>query len=437
MSVGVTVCRCLVTIVALMRAEQTFGADFNRPLDPAIPLDCKAQLPPESQQLCRSSPIQYAQIFDKNISDEKIRQTRGIVWGAPHTIPGVTALFYAPASRLFGPPPQGAHSWTEWLYTLHPDWIVYKADGTTIAYEFGDERYPPFDISNSAAISQHVVSIQKGAEAYQGVGLDNVSAANSFGAAVVYLHPTHVPCVPADRPSCGGQYVRKWSGATDGTDLAYMASNVSYLKHLHEYLNAKKKIVICNNNVSAGRNAHWNGGVGILCDGNMDEGFVYHGCKNGRPDFMVDRTWARIEQADAESAKAIWIAVAYTCNGNVTNWSPDEANWTIGNYLLMMENGKRNFLSIAPKKNASYVDYPHYLRIDVGSFTQAPPAANCAPVCRRTFANGFVVVNPSSSESGTFVVTQKNCHDMWGRPLGRGLHTISSASAIVANGCTS
>jgi hypothetical protein len=384
------------------------------------------------------SPIQFGQLFDKGIPDDLIEHGRGIVWNSPQVIPGVINIYYSPAYRLFGKPPAHYASWIEWLYANHPDWIVYRDDGVTVAYEFANTKYPPFDIANEAAVSYYLDAVGNAAKGHQAVGFDNVSVGNAWGASVVYANPTHILCPVGKHPSCGGTAKRIWSGATDGSDLAFANDNLNYLAAARNAFHGKGLALFCNNNESAGRNpTPLQTRAAEICDGNMDEGFVYEGCFGTRPRFFIDRTWSLIEGSSTVDAKGWWFAVVYTCGDSVADWSKAEADWTIANYLLMIGNPDRNYLSIAPRGSRDYVAYPSYLSPAIGTALEAPPAAGCAPDCRRNYSNGFVVVDPSSTESVTYDVSGSACRDIWGGRVPRGRHALPPASAVVILGCRS
>jgi hypothetical protein len=231
---------------------------------------------------------------------------------------------------------------------------------------------------------------------------------------------------------------RKWSGATDGSDLAFANDNLGYLAAARQAFHRKRLSLFCNNNESANRNpTPLQTRAAAICDGNMDEGFVYDGCSETRPRFFLDSTWSQIEASSAADAKGWWFGVVYTCGDSVADWSKSEANWTIANYLLVIGSPDRNYLSIGPQKNVDFVAYPSYLSPAIGTALEAPPAAGCAPGCRRNYSNGFVVVDPSSTESTTYDVSGSACRDLWGVPVPRGRHDLLPASAVVILGCKS
>ncbi|MCL2734997.1 MAG: hypothetical protein FWE15_33915, partial [Actinomycetia bacterium] len=83
-----------------------------------------------------ASGIARAQIFDNQVPDRSVYA--GLVyfvWGASSLAQpaGAVSCGYLPAFRDY----DRTHT-LAWFQANHPDWVVYQADRTTPAYEFGN-----------------------------------------------------------------------------------------------------------------------------------------------------------------------------------------------------------------------------------------------------------------------------------------------------------
>jgi hypothetical protein len=93
----------------------------------------------------------------------------------------------------------------KWWLANHPDWITYKCDKTTVAYEEGDCNVP-LDISNPAVIAwQQSFVREAAASGYDAMACDNYQLESMGDACGVYS---------------GGKWVQKWTGKEHDPQLA-------------------------------------------------------------------------------------------------------------------------------------------------------------------------------------------------------------------------
>jgi len=132
-----------------------------------------------------TSNIHIALPFDSRTNPTaiagKIDLVLGTIW--PRSLPGkVYSLFYLPYDRDEDPRYYPAAHDITWYKANHPDWIEYKCDRSTVAYEFG-ENDVPLDITNPAVISYiektYLATELRPGSGYQGIGFDNLEFENA------------------------------------------------------------------------------------------------------------------------------------------------------------------------------------------------------------------------------------------------------------------
>src|SRR5439155_5684487 len=129
--------------------------------------------------------IHLFQTFDYNISDPAtIAKRYDFVWGgqSDHVAafrasnPGMSISYYIPFHRDEGTFPGGRmqHDLAYWEVT-HPDWILYKCDRVTPAFEFGGPD-TPLDFSNPALVPWQIQTYAQPASVsgYDAIAADNI-----------------------------------------------------------------------------------------------------------------------------------------------------------------------------------------------------------------------------------------------------------------------
>src|SRR6266581_7609294 len=139
-----------------------------------------------------TSGIHLGLPFDHHTNPSTYTGRVDYIWGAsyPQQPPaGVFHTFYLPYdrdedTRLY----KEAHDIT-WWQANHPDWVEYKCDKTTVAYEFGETTTVPLDITNpnEVAYMEHTyvdaglqgTLLDHPGEKYDGIAFDNPAFQNA------------------------------------------------------------------------------------------------------------------------------------------------------------------------------------------------------------------------------------------------------------------
>jgi hypothetical protein len=142
----------------------------------ALPNPAVTGATPSANQSLPTTTVQVGLVFNYKLADPKIEAGRiSVVWGAVSgSPPGVLNLLYASQT--------GAQVSLAWLRQNHPDWIEYKCNRRTIAYQFGSVKHVPVDFANPD-VQQWVISTIVApalAAGYSGVGFDNIWLYNGW-----------------------------------------------------------------------------------------------------------------------------------------------------------------------------------------------------------------------------------------------------------------
>ncbi|MBV9646176.1 MAG: hypothetical protein JO043_01790, partial [Candidatus Eremiobacteraeota bacterium] len=249
--------------------------------------------------------IHLAQVFNYLIPDPRTEIGKvDIVWGASAPIPqSVLNSYYIPFDRDGAAGP--GHT-LAWWRAHHPDWIEYKCDRKTVAFEFG-EKNVPIDIANSAVIAFQMTreATPQLAAGYRGIAWDNVNLNNGFARCGHF--------------ALGGKWVQQFTG--NSQDPAYEAAVLQWAKtvlvDIHAYSNAVTMWINYSYDTSASyaMNLQLYESTDLLLD---ESGVTNYGQKrHNRPD---PQTWADIFHSVREAEKA---GICYEMNGEEPFASPE------------------------------------------------------------------------------------------------------------------
>src|SRR5216683_911074 len=168
--------------------------------------------------------------FDYKISNPAaVASHYDFVWGA--SVGGVAAFrsgnpnifisYYMPFHRDNGTfSNSGAYHDLAYWKTVHSDWVLYKCDRVTPAYEFGNPNMP-LDFANPAVLSWQIQTYAQPASesGYDGIAADNVDLQNQFGACGVYIN---------------GQWVQRYTGQLD--DPRWRTDVINWLTQMQQAL---------------------------------------------------------------------------------------------------------------------------------------------------------------------------------------------------------
>jgi hypothetical protein len=304
-----------------------------------------------------------------------------------------------------------------WFQTQHPDWLEYKCDQTTIAYEFGQGTDIPLDTANPAVLSWLETTFYGPAAAsgnFKHLDFDNFQMENGgsySGQRCGHFDTSH-------------RWVQQYTGTSD--DPQYRANEIQMASNLQSWLHKSYPNVAFAANFSYDNTypadsdslmSH----VDLLFD---EQGFTNG--NNGPPYNYTDAAWVA-------KARHMWNFIVSGHGWQDINQfgtpfktlSNAQKQWAIANYLLL-------------KNNASWIYICGYQEYGTLLLTPEYTAPIGSPtdtyyvnqnVYGRDFTNGVVLVNPSSH--GSFTVSLSGTyHDLYGHIIGSKL-TLAPVSAII------
>lgn len=344
--------------------------------------------------------------FDYNISDPAaVAKRYDFVWGAKvkHVAalrsgnPGIFLTYYIPFHRDSGTfsNSDDYHDLTYWK-TVHSDWILYKCDRVTPAYEFDDPNMP-LDLANPALVSWQIQTYAQPASesGYDGIAADNVDLQNQFGACGVYKD---------------GQWVQLYTGQPD--DPQWRADVISWLMRMQQALHLLQHPLALIPNLSLGDLSPIDPQVQQAIshlDGVGDEGgFTRYG--NG---YLTGSAWLQriqfIESVQRQH-KAYYIINQFPSVGH------KEIQWALASYLMCKEHAAALFISTIQGYGADswYNEYSEQIGSPSG------PMYQTQNVYVRVYTHGLSIVNPSATDGYSLTLDAGSHYsDLYGHPVGQ------------------
>ncbi|HZR40358.1 MAG TPA: putative glycoside hydrolase [Ktedonobacteraceae bacterium] len=303
----------------------------------------------------------------------------------------------------------------EWK-VMHPDWVLYKCDRTTPAYEYSTSSVP-FDLTNPAVFDwQMQTYIQYASSSYYGkydaLAVDNVNMENMFGACGHY--------------DANGQWVQLFSG--DNVDPKWEQAVVNWLTKVQAALHALPNPLLLFANFSIGA-AHLNNPFTQQAlahvDGVLDEsGFTHYGEYR-----LSDDQWLQMVQYVQniqQQNKPFFLINEFKSGSTITN---DDREWVTASYLMCNQHLAQVYIANIQGYGSTY-SYPEY-NIQIGN-----PKGDMYQVQNvywRDFTNGEVVVNPTSnpmSINTASITSATSFTDPYGQHVGQ-TFTLSAHSAKI------
>ena len=381
--------------------------------------------------------IQFAQVFDNHMAAGQpasaIPGTRAICWGNSAPIPGVYTTCYTPYSRA-----NLSSTSLAWFKANNPDWLVYQNDQATLyqewPYDYGQVTpnyyFVDLDIQNPGVRAYKLsYCVAQAAAGFTGMAFDNVSLTN------IGTTPTGTDNIAghfvgsaydANGNRTAGTWMQDYWGIEYG-DVPFMQAQIAYMVWMRQQMNAASVPLMANiQNPSAASESMQCTIRQLLygCDIWLSEGCF----QNTAQRTPLDADWLAYYQVASGFAQngGVWLACAYCSNNNPALLTQNEIAWITGNFLLMR--GSQSYLS--PGAPGYYVAWPASFTPAIGSPLGAAVQIG-ATVWQRQFTNGFVVVNSSSTQAGTFTVPSGTWTDQFGNPIAAGATSLAAQSAIV------
>jgi hypothetical protein len=349
--------------------------------------------------------IHLAQIFDYNISNPAAVASRyDFVWGAdPGNLsafrsghPGIFLTYYIPFHRDYGTYSDNtARQSLAWWKANHPDWVLYKCDGVTPAYEYGDANVP-LDMANPAVVAWQVQTYAKQASAagYDGIAADNVNLQNLWGACGIYLN---------------GTWVRKYSGAID--DSQWNADLLTWLTTMHTAIHQLPHPLALVPNLSFDGVALTDPIVGQVIatvDGMEDEGgFTQFG-----DGYLTGERWVQtiqlIENVQAQQKP-------YYIINQVPAMTNAAIEWAVSCYLMGKDHASA--MAVTGQQGYGTAMWQAGLNAQIGTPTGAMRATQ--GVYMRPYSGGLSLVNSSADTSYTYTLGSGQSYtDLFGNRMG-------------------
>ncbi|HEY6326831.1 MAG TPA: putative glycoside hydrolase [Candidatus Cybelea sp.] len=305
-----------------------------------------------------------------------------VVWGSQSPLPrGIDNQFYTPFER---DGPYGAPHNLKWWKAHHPDWIEYRCDRKTVAFEFGERLAVPIDIADPAALAyQRSAAVDPALNAgYRAIDFDNLELGN-------YWHR----CGHFSAP-------HRWASQYTGQyqDPAYTADVLAWAKStfafIHNYSRTATMAINFSYDANFGESA--NRALATSTDEVLDEGgFTNYGTKHHN--VTTPRQWRQI----VGMIRTIQASGGcYMENGEEPALSKDisqeERLWVVANYLLIRDDCTyvwiSGFTASGGQDYGRILIYPEY-GLTVGAPSGA--ARETGGAWQREYTGGLALVNPS------------------------------------------
>jgi len=362
--------------------------------------------------------IHLFQSFDYQISNlAAAAKHYDFVWGAKvnHIAaihsgnPKMYISYYLPFHRDGGAFADSSayHDLSYWQAN-HPDWILYKCDRVTPAYEFGNPNMP-LDFANPALVSWQVrtYALPASERGYNAIAADNVGLQNLYQACGVYVN---------------GKWVQRYTGQPD--DPRWRADIVTWLTRMQQALHDLQHPLALIPNLALGDLSPDDPLVQQLLshiDGVLDE----DGFTNGGKSYLTGNDWVQKIQF-METVQGLYKPY-YVVNQFSSSIGPQEVQWALASYLMGKEHIASVFISSYQEYGADtrYNEYNAQIGSPQGTMYESQG------VYWRDYTKGFSIVNASATEGYTITLNPKRLYiDLNGRPVGQSV-TLTPHSGIV------
>lgn len=352
--------------------------------------------------------IHLFQSFDYHIHNAAaIAKYYDFIWGAdPQNVagfragnPNIMLSYYISFLRdtgIFGS--SDVHQSLDYWKAHHPDWILYRCDRVTPAYEDNQNTIVPFDLTNPDLINWQIqtYALPASQHGYDAIAADNLNLENLIGACGSYKN---------------GKWVQRYTGGTE--DAQWRADVLTWVTRMQQALHNLPHPLALVPNLGIGAvslNDSTLQNIVSHVDGVLDEsGFTNYG-----QGYVTDGDWFQtirfIENVQNQS-KAY-----YSVNEFPSSLSNADIEWAIASYLMCKQHSASLFISLIQQ-------YGIDLHTNVYLAQIGEPRSNMYQgqnVYWRDYTHGISIVNPSSSATYTVKLTGQYT-DLDGSPVGQTL----------------
>jgi hypothetical protein len=377
--------------------------------------------------------IHTAQIFSYQMTDPALyAKNYDFVWGAaPGNMavlraanPNIFLSFYITVNRdtgTFLDQSVATRRSPNYWQTLHPDWILYKCDRTTPAYEIGDNTVMPFDMTNNDFINWQVqtYAIPASEAGYDAIAADNLNLDNAFGACGFYHN---------------GKWVQRYTGQDN--DPQWEKDTLYWVTQMQAKLHALPHplALIPNLGVFSGASTVNYASDPILqqiinhVDGFLDESsFTKYGAG-----YVTGSNWVNLVQLIQEAQqknKPYYLLTEFPKDQPLTQ---ADSEWAISCYLMAKEH--LSALFYARQQNyGDYINHPEYnapIGMPISDMFQDQG------IYWRLYSNGAVLVNASASQTVTVNLHTVNVDataytDLYGKVAGQSVSMAPHSGLVL------
>ncbi len=306
-----------------------------------------------------------------------------------------------------------------WFLANHPDWIEYRCDTSTIAYEFGQTTDIPLDTSNPAVLSwlEKTFYAPAAASGYGHLDFDNFQMSNAGGW-------SGQRCGHWTGAQGKSTWVAQYKGASD--DPNYRANEIAMAQNLQTWLHISYPRIAFAANFSYDDTYPTDSDnllshVDLLFD---EQGFTNP--NDGSPYKYTGAAWVAKAQHTWKfvSAGHGWQDINQYGN-SLSTLTTAQKQWAIANYLLLKNNASWIYIC-GPQEYGTLLMVPEYAA-QIGSPTDIYYQSQA--VYMRDFTHGLALVNPSGTTSYTVTLSGIH-HDLYGHSVS-GQVTLPPASGLV------
>ena len=349
--------------------------------------------------------IHIFQSFDYNITNPSaVAYHYDFVWGAAtdHVSairsgnPKIFISYYIPFHRDSGT-------------AVHPDWILYKCDRVTPAYEFGNPNIP-LDFANPALVAWQIKTYGQPASenGYDGIAADNVGMENYYNACGVYIN---------------GTWVQRYTGQPD--DPQWREDIVSWLTRMQQALHQLQHPLALIPNLSLGSVSPDDPLVQQALshvDGVLDE----DGFTNDARGYLTGNDWVQrihLMRNVQEQHKPYYVVNQF----QAPSISRDSLQWALASYLM----GKGRMAALFISTYQGYGADTRYNEYNTQIGSPHDVMYQWQNVYWRDYTNGLILVNPSATEAYTVTFSAGSHYfDLYGYSVGKTV-TLPAHSGMV------
>jgi len=345
--------------------------------------------------------------FDYKIDNPSaIAQKYDFVWGADYkhlaayraTNPHIILSYYFPMHRNQGgfiDTALGKQQGVDYWRAQHPDWVLYKCDRTTPAYEYYDPNMP-FILTDPTILNWMVQSYAAPAAryGYDAIALDNVNMDNMFGA-----------CGSYDK---NGQWVQRYTGKSN--DPQWRSDVADWITGMQDALRKLSKPLLLISNLDPGSAPIDSAAMQKVLahsDGVLDESSFSH---YGENNLSAGQWLQMVHYVDSVQAQNKPFFLINEFQKDIAN---KDKEWVLASYLMCKQQLSMIYFALFQAYGRD-MQLPE-LNIQIGSPQSQMYEKQGA--YWRDYSGGEVLVNPTDTPAMVTVDAKMAYVDMFGQAV--------------------